>query len=220
MIKNCKKNLLAIILLIVALLGALVMKFVGINSKDMVQMGEENKMDEKMNVSRGDVQDKQDIHTNLESDSLEQEDEMEENDKKGYQDKFVDLEVIYLGYGMSSANWPLQKKIYEDGVEGEIAGHHIFSSEIEFEMLVSDWDIHDLSFDLTINPDNYYLMIYGRKLDWMQYNPGRMSQFGGVEYRIGVDWESNVEEGTFFFYEIDGEQIERGYLPEEVTLEF
>ncbi len=48
----------------------------------------------------------------------------------------------------------------------------------------------------------------------------RMSQFGGVYYRIGVDWESDIEKGTFFFYEIDGEQIERGYLPEEITLEF
>ena len=81
-------------------------------------------------------------------------------------------------------------------------------------------EIHDLNFDLNINSDNYYLMIHGRRLSWMQYNPGRVSQFGGVYYRIGVDWESDIEEGTFFFYEIDGEQIERGYLPEEITLEF
>lgn len=59
-----------------------------------------------------------------------------------------------------------------------------------------------MSFDLTVNPDNYYLMIYGRELSWMQYNPGKMSQFGGVEYRIGVDWESDVKEGTFFFMKL------------------
>ena len=214
MVKNMtrkSKKSVWIGIVLIALSGVFVVKSADMNGNDMIQV-------EELDGNNG--QEGQDMLSNPEVELQEQEDGMGENDEKVYKDKFVELEVIYLGYGMSSVSWPMQKKMYEDGEEGAYTGHHIFFSQNGFEKQIRDWDIYDVSFDLTVNPDNYYLMIYGRELSWMQYNPGKMSQFGGVEYRIGVDWESDVKEGTFFFYEIDGGQIERGYLPEEITLEF
>ena len=216
MTRKSKKFVMAFTLLVVVLLGVLVMKFVGINGKDMVHVGEEKNM----NIDRDNVQEEQDIAANLEFNLLEQEEELKENNEKVYEDKFVDLNIEYLGSGRSSKEKYVQKTVYEDGEECALTGYHIFQSELEYKRESELWDIYDLDFVLDINEDNYYIVMYGKKICWMQYNPGRMSQFGGVEYRIGVDWESDVEEGNFFFYEIDGNQIERGYLPEEITLEF
>lgn len=151
---------------------------------------------------------------------VEEENSIDEKEEKVYEDKFIDLNIEYLGSGQSSKEKYIQKTVYEDGEECALTGFYVFSSEQGYALEAELWDIRDLDFVLDINEDNYYIVIYGKKICWMQYNPGSMSQFGGVEYRIGVDWESEIEEGTFFFYEIDGDQIERGYLPEEITLEF
>lgn len=186
------------------------------NGNDMTQAEEQKSIN--VDVNKG-----QDMLSNPEVERSEQENEIGEKKQKVYEDKFVNLQVDYLGSGISTkpaANWPMQKIVYDDGEECALTGYTIFQIKETYEMYAVPLEIHDLNFDLNINSDNYYLMIHGRKLSWMQYNPGSMSQFGGVEYRIGVDWESDIEEGTFFFYEIDGEQIERGYLPENLTLEF
>ncbi len=151
---------------------------------------------------------------------VEEENSIDEKEEKVYEDKFIDLNIEYLGSGQSSKEKYIQKTVYEDGEECALTGFYVFSSERGYALEAELWDIRDLDFVLDINEDNYYIVIYGKKICWMQYNPGSMSQFGGGEYRIGVDWESEIEEGTFFFYEIDGDQIERGYLPEEITLEF
>ena len=216
MTRKSKKSVWIGIVLIIVLSGAFVVKSADMNGNDMIQ-AEERKS---INVDGNNGQEGQDMLSNPEVELPEQEDGMGENDEKVYEDKFIDLNIEYLGSGKSSKEKHVQKTIYEDGEECALTGHHIFQSEWEYEREAGLWDIHDLDFVLDIDENNYYIVIYGKRICWMQYNPGRMSQFGGVEYRIGVDWESDIEEGTFFFYEIDGEQIERGYLPEEITLEF
>lgn len=216
MTRKSKKSVWIGILLLVALSGTFIVRTVGINDNDMTQREEQKDI----NTDRNNGQEGQDILTNPEAELSEQEDEMREDDEKVYEDKFIDLNIEYLGSGKSSKEKYVQKKEYEDGEVCALTGHHIFQSEWEYAREAELWDIHDLDFVLDIDENNYYIEIYGKRICWMQYNPGRMSQFGGVEYRIGVDWESDIEEGTFFFYEIDGEQIERGYLPEEITLEF
>ena len=194
----------------------------------VVDANTDKKTDSNEKVDKGEMDTKadheeMDIPENLYGGDIKEEEMPGKEKKKVYKDKFVDLHVDYLGSGISTnpaANWPMQKSICDDGEECALTGYTIFWSNKGYETYAIPLEIHDLNFELNINPDNYYLMIYGRELSWMQYNPGRVSQFGGVYYRIGVDWESDIEEGTFFFYEIDGEQIERGYLPEEITLEF
>lgn len=211
--KKSRKFIWIGIVLIIALSGIFIVISVNMNGNDMTQAEEQKSI----NV---DVNNGQDMLSNPEAELSEQENEIGEINEKVYEDKFVDLNIEYLGSGKSSKEKHVQKTTYEDGEECALTGYHIFQSEWEYEREAELWDIHDLDFVLDIDENNYYIVIYGKRICWMQYNPGSMSQFGGVEYRIGVDWESDIEKGTFFFCEIDGEQIERGYLPEEITLEF
>ncbi|MDE6386676.1 MAG: hypothetical protein K2L82_02580 [Lachnospiraceae bacterium] len=216
MTRKSKKSVWAGILLIIVLSGIFIIKPAGINDNDMTQTGEQKNI----NIDKDNEQEGQDIFMNPEVELSEQEEEMREDDEKVYEDKFIELNIEYLGSGKSSKQKYVQKTVYEDGEECALTGYLIFRSEQRYALEAELWDIRDLDFALDIDKNNYYIVIYGKKICWMQYNPGRTSQFGGVEYRIGVDWKSDVEEGTFFFYEIDGEQVERGYLPEEITLEF
>ena len=213
MTRKSKKFVWTGIVLIIALSGVFIVKSADMKDNDMTQAEEQKSINVDGNSG-------QDMLLSPEVELSGQEDKVGENDEKVYEDKFIDLNIEYLGSGKSSKQKHVQKKIYEDGKECALTGHYIFCSERGYALEAELWDIHDLDFVLDIDENNYYIVIYGKRICWMQYNPGRMSQFGGVEYRIGVDWETDIEKGTFFFYEIDGEQIERGYLPEEITLEF
>lgn len=48
-----------------------------------------------------------------------------------------------------------------------------------------------------------YVFSLVRKLEWLQYNPDEISQFGGVMNRAGKEWDAEIEEDMVYFYEFE-----------------
>ena len=107
MTRKSKKSVWIGIVLIIVLSGAFVVKSVDMNGNDMIQ-AEERKS---INVDGNNGQEGQDMLTNPEVELPEQEDGMGENDEKVYEDKFIDLNIEYLGSGKSSRK-SMSKKRY------------------------------------------------------------------------------------------------------------
>ena len=130
------------------------------------------------------------------------------------EDGWVNVELHYIG--SAKTDWMKRdgKVIdYEPWLrtEGELTYTyldyyllHKYSNYLAYDKL---FEFYDVDFDSQSafgkGGDSYYVFSLGRKLEWLQYNPDEISQFGGVKNRAGKEWSAEVEEDTVYFYEFE-----------------
>ena len=130
------------------------------------------------------------------------------------EDGWVNVELHYIG----SAKTDLMKRDgkvidYEPWprTEGELTYTyldyyllHKYSNYLSYDKLFEFYDLDfDPQSDLEKGGDSHYVFSLGRKLEWLQYNPDEISQFGGVLNRAGKEWDAEIEEDTVYFYEFE-----------------
>ena len=119
------------------------------------------------------------------------------------EDGWVNVELHYIGSAKSDymkisdivVDWePLLR------TEGELTytyGDYEFLHDYADYQRVNKWyEFYDLDFDpqsdLEKDGDSHYVFSLGRKLEWLQYKPDEISQFGGVMNRAGKGVITNV----------------------------
>lgn len=158
------------------------------------------------------------IKENVMKEEAVKEDAIEE-EKSKKKDEWVDLDLKYIGSAKTKSNtWDTNEygdyNKFEDGnLVYYIGRYGIFISLDSYMKNNKRLDeIYDEDFILEEKEGKEYVYMYGRKMKWLQYNPGRESMSGGYANRAGLDWEMEFAENTLFFYEHDS--IEDGGLAE------
>ncbi len=130
------------------------------------------------------------------------------------EDGWVNVELHYIG--SAKTDWMKISEIVIDWepwlhTEGELTytyGDYEFLYDCTDYQRVNKWyEFYDLDFDpqsdLEKGGDSHYVFSLGRKLEWLQYNPDEISQFGGIINRAGKEWDAEIEEDTVYFYEFE-----------------
>ncbi len=131
--------------------------------------------------------------------------------KQEAKDQWINVELTYLGSAISEeTTWLLDKNhdikkftdIDDNNLEYAIMGYVFFSDFEYFNNYIKKMEgICDENFTVKEQEEVKYVCIYGRKMEWLQYNPGRKSISGAYANRAGIDWEMKQEQGCVYFYE-------------------
>lgn len=131
--------------------------------------------------------------------------------KQEAKDQWINVELTYLGSAISEeTTWLLDKNhdikkftdIDDNNLEYAIMGYVFFSDFEYFNNYIKKMEgICDENFTVKEQEEMKYVCIYGRKMEWLQYNPGRKSISGAYANRAGIDWEMKQEQGCVYFYE-------------------
>lgn len=131
--------------------------------------------------------------------------------KQEAKDQWINVELTYLGSAISEeTTWLLDKNhdikkftdIDDNNLEYAIMGYVFFSDFEYFNNYIKKMEgICDENFTVKEQEEMKYVCIYGRKMEWLQYNPGRKSISGAYANRAGIDWEMEQEQGCVYFYE-------------------
>ncbi len=131
--------------------------------------------------------------------------------KQEAKDQWINVELTYLGSAISEEDtWLLDKNhdikrftdIDDNNLEYAIMGYVFFSDFEYFNNYIKKMEgICDENFTVKEQEEVKYVCIYGRKMEWLQYNPGRKSISGAYANRAGIDWEMKQEQGCVYFYE-------------------
>ena len=131
--------------------------------------------------------------------------------KQEAKDQWINVELTYLGSAISEEDtWLLDKNhdikrftdIDDNNLEYAIMGYVFFSDFEYFNNYIKKMEgICDENFTVKEQEEMKYVCIYGRKMEWLQYNPGRKSISGAYANRAGIDWEMKQEQGCVYFYE-------------------
>lgn len=154
---------------------------------------------------------------------VESKEEKEKLIEKNTKDEWVDLNLRYLGSAKTMLEeWGINEegdfnKLEDGGVIYHIGSYKIFSSPEEYIKYDKQMNkIYDEDFIFKEKEGKRYVYMYGRKMNWLQYNPGRKSMSGGYANRAGLDWDMEFTKNTLFFYEYDFKDY--GYLV-DMTME-
>ena len=129
-------------------------------------------------------------------------------------DGWVNVELHYIG--SAKTDWMKISDIVIDyepwlRTEGELTYTYLdyyFLYDYSHYLIDNQWfEFYDLDFApqsaLEKGGNSHYVLSLGRKLEWLQYNPNEISDFGGVINRAGKEWSAEVEEDTVYFYEFE-----------------
>ena len=143
------------------------------------------------------------------------------------EDKWVDLELTYLGSAKVSSldgiddTWADMPQRIDGNVEYTTAWFNILIDYSDYKIEDQWFGFYDADFDveatLVKKQRTWYVMVYGRKLLWMQYRT-KENSWGAIPTRIGVDWNEELNEYTEYFYEFEYSAIENGVLA-DMTVE-
>lgn len=144
------------------------------------------------------------------------------------EDEWVDLKLTYLGSAKVSrldgidTTWVDMPKRMDGNVEYTTEWFNILSDYSTYKIEDQWFGFYDADFDvettLVKKQRTRYVMVYGRKLLWMQYRT-KENSWGAIPTRIGVDWNEELNEYTEYFYEFEYSQIENGVLA-DMTAEY
>lgn len=91
----------------------------------------------------------------------------------------------------------------------------------DYQLYNQRYEYYDMDFDpqeTFVEGENvYYVISYLRRLEWLQYNPNEISQFGGVLNRAGKEWDAEIEDDKVYFYKIE---YSGGHHLADVSMEF
>ena len=136
------------------------------------------------------------------------------------QKRFKDVQLFYIGTAKVDAS--KYEKVFDYGMtyrpyfDGEdlftFEGYLIFVDEKQFNLYSSEkwFNLYDFEFEIVYEEGINYVMSFGRKLEWLQYNPNWISQFGTVANRVGFDWNAEIDPATVYVYAFKYNRKENG----------
>lgn len=131
------------------------------------------------------------------------------------EDGWINVELQYIGSAKTNHMKDNMDIIGDCWLKKEGELTYVYSEEggsYEFLVNYSDYQrvnqwykFYDLDFDpqSSLEKDRYYVFSLFRRLEWLQYKPDKISQFGGVMNRAGKEWDADIEEDTVYFYEFE-----------------
>lgn len=133
---------------------------------------------------------------------------------------WVNVELHYIG--SAKTDYKKEEKIYidndirtDDELTYTYSYYYFLRDYFDYQIEDQWYKFYDPDFEpkfaLENGKDRYYVFSRGRKLEWLQYNPNKISQFGGVMNRAGKEWDAEIEEDMVYFYEFEysGEYLAR-----------
>lgn len=140
-------------------------------------------------------------------------------------DEFIELELTYLGSAKVKDRSMLLKGEQECTVYKDIAkdyaytySYRLFSSKEEYDSLKKECGFYDENYKIDFEGEKVYVCSYGKKLQWMKYNPSWKVPSGGMVSRAGVE-NMDIAENYVFFYEFDIETLQYEYLADMIMEE-
>lgn len=115
-------------------------------------------------------------------------------------DEFLELELTYLGSAKVKENSTLLKEEQECAVHADITkdytytySYRLFSSKEEYENLEKECGFYNEDFKIRFKEGKMFVCSYGKKLQWMKYNPSWKAPSGGLVNRAGFSGGPTVE---------------------------
>lgn len=140
-------------------------------------------------------------------------------------DEFLELEMVYLGSAKVKEKSTLLKEEQECAVHTDITkdymytySYRLFSSKEEYDSLEKECGFYNEDFKISFKEGRMFVCSYGKKLQWMKYNPSWKAPSGGLVNRAGFE-DMSIAEDYVFFYELDFEPYQYGYLADMITEE-
>lgn len=140
-------------------------------------------------------------------------------------DEFLELELTYLGSAKVKENSTLLKEEQECAVHADITkdytytySYRLFSSKEEYENLEQECGFYNKDFKIRFKEGKMFVCSYGKKLQWMKYNPSWKAPSGGLVNRAGFE-DMSIAEDYVFFYEFDYEPYQYGHLADMIVEE-
>lgn len=140
-------------------------------------------------------------------------------------DEFYELELKYLGSAKVKEKRALLKDEQECAVYKDNAKHYIytyayrlFSSKEEYDSLKKECGFYNKDFKINFKNGKIFVCSYGKKLQWLKYNPSWKAPSGGLISRAGFE-NMDIAEDYVFFYELDFEPHQYGYLADMIMEE-
>ena len=130
------------------------------------------------------------------------------------EDGWINVELQYIG----SAKTDYMKKYWE-GMDdklwvmtnGELmytysewgGSYEFLDDYTDYQRRDRRYEFYDLDFEpqtvLEKGGYSHYVFSPGRKLEWLQYKPDEISQFGGVLNSAGKEWDAEMEDVVYFY---------------------
>lgn len=133
-------------------------------------------------------------------------------------DEFMQLELTYLGSAKVKNNdvfmWDEEEcATYEDALSSKeyTYSYRLFSSKEDYKLLDDEADFYGKWFRIGYEEGKMYVCSYGKRLEWLKYNPSWQANTGGLVNRAGFE-EMDIEEEKVYFYEFHYDPLEYGYL--------
>lgn len=133
-------------------------------------------------------------------------------------DEFIQLELIYLGSAKirqkDAFMWDEEEcATYEDALSRKeyTYSYRLFSSEEDYKRLDDEVDFFGKRFKIDYEKEKMYVCSYGKRLEWLAYNPSWQANTGGMVNRAGFE-EMHIEEGKVYFYEFCYDPLKYGNL--------
>lgn len=141
----------------------------------------------------------------------------QQNQKQGITgDDWLSVELKYIGsaktnFMKENSDWLIIDDEHYIRTEEELTYTYVdyqFLYDYSHYQTEDQWyKFYELDFDpqVALEKGEYrqYVFLPGRKLEWLQYKPDEISQFGGVMNRAGKEWDAEIEEDTVYFYEFE-----------------
>ena len=151
----------------------------------------------------------------------------EKDEESKILNEYIDIPVTYQGSAkamyvdrMDISYGDLDRR-EEDNMQVTYGGYTFFKGD-EYKEIASDYwyGLYDEDFDINLDQNKLYVLVYGRKLVKLQYNPSKRSQFGRLANRMVVDWDNDLMKETVCIYECDYDPKEGGGALAIMTMEF
>lgn len=124
------------------------------------------------------------------------------------QDKFVDVELEYVGSAKVGETKNNKEELFimrgepysDDDLLYSYHGYRLFAGD-GFSRWREKLNLYCLDYEeASYQKGEMYVMSFGRKLEWLQYNPEWYTQFGHVVNRAGLAWDDEIDPTIVYVY--------------------
>ena len=137
--------------------------------------------------------------------------------------EFLQVELNYIGSAKVKRSdvfmWDTEVcSTYPDALTRKeyTYSYRLFSSKEDYKLLDNEAGFYGKWFRIGYKKGKMYVCSYGKKLEWLKYNPSWQANTGGLVNRAGFE-EMDIEEGRVYFYEFHYDPLRYGYLADMFT---